>query len=609
MPFFHKFFKTGKRPAFFLGLSLFIFTCLFSFFIFYTYPSRSFHKFTKELFCSELSQNSLSMHYTVANPGNFGLADAEAVLPVFSPKRQETQKEQLSLSLEFLHSINSSRLSKEDAYTYQLLLRYLENEYAAGDLLYYSEALSPSSGMQTQLPILLAEYAFRSKKDVEDYLDLLDETEDYFAGLLVFEQEKAKAGLFMSDASLKKVIAQCDYILEEKLLEEGSHFLQTTFTERLQSLAAQNLITETEILEYEAENNRLLKTVVKPAYTALGDGLLLLSGNGQNRAGLASFEHGKEYYAYLLRRDVGSYRDINDIKALLCQDFDENLDHLVDASTQNPTLLAHASDGRFDSLLPFEEPEEILSYLQKRAEQDFPALPSAVSCSVKSISKSLAAYCSPAFYLTPPLDDSQNNVIYINPDNNYNLLELFTTLAHEGYPGHLFQSVYYNSSSSMKQNPIRGILGYPGYAEGYALYVEFLSYDYACELALAAGKKEAANYYALLKTDRRMQLSLYALLDIAIHYDGADFDRIKTFLSSMGITEESSCLAIYEYIAEEPANYLKYYLGYLEIMELKESAKELWGEQYTDYGFHTFLLDAGPSDFKTLKERLLQKQP
>lgn len=609
MPFFHKFFKTGKRPAFFLGLSLFIFTCFFGFFLFYTNTTRSFHKFTEALFCSELSENTLSMHYTVANPRNYGLAETEAVLPVFSPQKQEEQKELLSSSLEFLRGLNSSHLKEEDSYTCKLLLNYLENEYEASDLLYYSEPLSPSSGMQTQFPILLAEYAFRSKKDVEDYLKLLEKTEDYFAGLLVFEQEKADAGLFMSDASVKKVISQCDFILEERLLEEGSHFLQTTFTERLHSLLEQNLLTENEAAEYETQNNRLLKTVVKPAYTALGDGLVLLSGSGKNDKGLAALPHGREYYSYLLKRDVGCYRDINEIKAMLCEDFDYNLNCLVTASTQNPTLLVHAADGRFDALLPFEKPEEMLTYLQKRMEQEFPALPSAVSCSVKSISESLSAYCSPAFYLTPPLDDSYNNVIYINPDNNYNRLELFTTLAHEGYPGHLFQSVYYNCSTPMEQNPIRGILGFPGYAEGYALYVEFLSYDYACELALNTEEKEGAAYYALLKADRRMQLSLYALLDIAIHYDGAGFDKVKNFLSSMGITDEATCLSIYEYIVDEPVNYLKYYLGYLEILKSKENAQELWGTDYTDYAFHAFLLDAGPSDFKSLEERLLEKQP
>ena len=137
--------------------------------------------------------------------------------------------------------------------------------------------------------------------------------------------------------------------------------------------------------------------------------------------------------------------------------------------------------------------------------------------------------------------------------------------------------------------------------------MELISYDYAVELALSAGEKEAASYYRLLKEDRKVQLGLYSLLDIAIHYDGADYSKVKNFLSSMGITKEESCQAVYEYIAEEPTNYLKYYLGYLEILELKEKATEKWGSKYSDYEFHKFLLDAGPSDFRTLKKRLAEK--
>ena len=220
--------------------------------------------------------------------------------------------------------------------------------------------------------------------------------------------------------------------------------------------------------------------------------------------------------------------------------------------------------------------------------------------SIKNISDSLAEYSSPAFYLTPPLDDRDDNVIYLNPTNNYGKLELFTTLAHEGYPGHLFQCVYYNSNSAAKKNPVRSLLGYTGYAEGYALYVELISYDYASELALSAGEEDAAQYYQILKADRQVQLGLYSLLDIAIHYDGADYSKVKNFLSSMGIKDENSCQAVYEYIVEEPANYLKYYLGYLEILSLKEKASAKWGKDYTDYEFHKFFLDAGPSDFRTL---------
>ena len=591
---------TGRQLLFFLPIPV---LCL-ALFLALTHTSRSFHNFTQNLFCSELSENTLSMHYTIANPEDYGLKNTEAKLPVFTPENKDKQQQTLEECLSFLQSTDSKRLNKNDAYTYNLLLSYFENEYAVKDFFYYDEPLSPSSGMQTQLPILLAEYTFRSKKDVEDYLDLLEQSAEYFEGLLIYEQEKSNAGLFMSDTALKKVIAQCDSIMDSSLLENNSHFLQTTFSERLLPLKEQEILNDEEIKAYEAENHRLLTTIMAPAYTALGDELMLLSGTGKNAGGLAGFEHGKDYYLYLLKRDVGCYRDINNVKTLVCEDFDKNLETLINSTTENPQLLAHASDGHFDAILPFNDAEEMLNYLQKRMQKDFPSLSRPVPYSIKNISESLADYSSPAFYLTPPLDDCDDNVIYLNPNNNSDKLELFTTLAHEGYPGHLFQCVYHNTSPTAQKNPIRSLLGYTGYAEGYALYVELISYDYAIELALSAGEEEAAQYYRIIQADRKVQLGLYSLLDIAIHYDGADYSKVKNFLGSMGIKDENSCRAVYEYIVEEPANYLKYYLGYLEILELKEKATAKWGEDYTDYEFHKFLLNAGPSDFKSL-ERLL----
>ncbi len=592
--------KINKRSFYFLipaaALCIVLFLAL-------TQTSRSFHSFTEDLFRLELSENTLSMHYTIAYPENFGLEDAEVTLPAFTPENKASRQKLLSDVLGFLHSLNPKLLNAKDAYTYDLLLSYFENEYDALEYFYYSEPLSPSSGMQTQFPILLAEYTFRSQKDVKDYLKLIEKSEDYFKGLLRFEQEKSLAGLFMSDTSVKKVIVQCDTIMDPSLLKNGSHFLQTTFRERLLKLKEQGLLTDEEIKYYESQNNRLLTTVMAPAYAALGDGLFLLSGTGKNPGGLAGFENGQEYYLYLLKKDVGCYSDINKIKTMLCEDFDKNLDDLAAITKKNPNLLSLASDGRFTAILPFDEGEPMLRYLQKRMEKDFPPLTSEVSYSLKEISESLASYSSPAFYLTAPLDDYSNNVIYLNPNSSYDRLELFTTLAHEGYPGHLYQCVY-NNGKSAKKNPIRNLLGYTGYAEGYALYVELLSYDYASELAQNAGEKEAAEYYRLLKTNRKVQLCLYSLMDVAIHYDNADYSKIETFLSAMGVKSSQVCHNIYEYIAEEPANYLKYYLGYLEILSLKEKAREKWGNSYTDYDFHKFYLDAGPSDFRTLERHL-----
>ena len=574
--------------------------------------SHAFTELTTALFQDELSGNTLNLHYTLAYPENFGIPHTEAVLPCYFAASYETSGEAIDYYLKQLAGIRVEKLNEKQRHTYILLQRFLAQTREGQRFPYYDEPLSPSSGMQSQLPILLAEYTFRTVQDVEDYLALLDQTDEYFLSLLAYEQAKKENGLLQADTSLQQVREQCYTILSKQELANGTHFLQTTFAERLSGMVKQGLLTETEADKYEALNDRLLTTVMQPAYEDLADGLFLLMGDGTSTpVGLSAYPQGKDYYVWLTQKNTGSMLTMEEIKELLYPRFDtiyKTVNNLLSSREDAPSIWLKAV--QFDPF-PLSEPMEMLSDLQSRMAEDFPAFPnsglfaSSPALAVKTVSPSLQEYCAPAFYLTPPLDDPENNVIYINEIHSPSGLELYTTLAHEGYPGHLYQSVYSQLTMQQKDlDPVLELLWYGGYLEGWAVYVEFLSYDYAAELALEQGNEEAALAYTIEKHNRDMQLCLYALLDVAIHYDNAPYEQIHQVLSSFGILDPDVTRNIYDYIAEEPANYLKYYVGFLEILRLKEGAREAWGEEYSDMRFHTFFLENGPSDFTTLWEQL-----
>lgn len=598
---------TKKQFGIILVLILFIlvsFTGLW----FHGKDARTFRHFSEDFFVSEMTANTLNMHYTIANPVSYGINSYEAVLPSYSRERKENSEKELLQSLELLNSLNPGRLSEGEDDTCLLLLPYLENEKEGLDFYYYANPLSPSSGMQSQLPILLAEYTFRTKRDVEDYLSLLDQTDTYFEGITDYLKEQAKLGLFMPDYSVDKVIAQCDTVMDKKLLEEGTHFLDTTFEERLDSLAESNRITEKEKSAFLSENDRLLKTVMLPAYEKLGDELILLKGSGKNENGLFYEPDGKAYYLNQLHRNTGSYRDIEDSKRLLLEDFTESYDNMYALVQNNSALVSSLQSG--EAAFACETPADMLKSLQHMMAADFPSLSTVADgvmpvCTVKSISRNLEEYCSPAFYLTPPLDDIHENVIYINQKNNPAGVDLYTTLAHEGYPGHLYQTVYSQLyARKSNANPVRSLLSYGGYVEGWAMYVELEAYDYA-KMLMKQKAPETDVLYESYRLDRKIQLCLYSLLDISIHYEGATYEQVHKMLSSVGISSPATTRAIYEYIVEEPTTYLKYYLGYLEIVELKKEAQSLWGNDYSDCRFHQFYLENGPADFTNLK-RLLE---
>lgn len=575
--------------------------------------ARLFSRISAELFVQEMTESTLNMHYTIAHPEDYGINRYEAVLPVYNTDDRALRRTTLENILASLGQLDTEKLDFRDAYTYKLLQRSLTNSLALTDFTYYEEPLSPASGMQTHLPILLAEYTFRDRRDVEDYLKLLDQSDEYFASLLLFEQEKAAAGLLMPVSSLEKVRNQCDTIVTIPELEEGTHFLQSTFTDRLQTLTASGEITEEEADKYIVSNNRLLKTVLCPAYEALSDGLFLLEDTSIPLTGLAALPLGREYYQYLMISETGSYRSISDIEKLLAAKLEEEYNAMQTILQENPELMEHYASKEHISL-SLTDAAAMLQDLQTRMKSRFPSLSidgnAQPSVHIKSISSSLEDYSAPAFYLTAPIDDTDTNVIYINRKHSPAGLDLYTTLAHEGYPGHLYQTVYSNRTFLAEgENPIRQLLWYGGYLEGWAIYVEFLSFDYASLMATEQSRPEDAVCIQLEKHNRSLQLCLYSILDIMIHYKNASYHQVSNVLESFGVNNPSSVSAIYTYIAENPCNYMKYYLGYLEILELQKTAQSTWGDSYSDYAFHCFYLDSGPSDFTSLTERLLASSP
>ncbi len=569
-----------------------------------------FRRFSESLFRSELAGDALGLHYTLAYPENYGI-EAAGSLSLYTPGSEAADNSgEIRSALASLSRISPERLDGEDAFAFGLLVRYLERRLAGSNFHYYDEPFSPGSGIQSNLPILLADYTFRRKEDVENYLSILDQTDEYLEGLLQYEVEKADAGLFMADYSAAKVIKQCDSIMDKKLLSQGTHFLHTTFEERVTKLVQDGELSRQEADYYISENDRLLVTVLQPAYEQAADTFTVLEGKGENSQGLYYFPQGREYYEYLLSSSTGSDRPVSEIKRLLYEDFQKNYNAMLALIAKYPQLADSSLVPSLD--LPLTEPSQMLKDLQGRMSEDFPPFPSKdgsfkTSVTVKKVSPSMEDYCSPAYYLTPPIDDMENNIIYINGKSRPDNLTLYTTLAHEGYPGHLYQTVYSQLYFNSSRAPlVRHLLHYGGYVEGWAYYVEDLSYQYAASSQQA--DSPLAAYCESSRLGRNIHLCLYSLLDLAIHYDGATPEQTAKILRSIGITSPSAVQSIYQYIAEEPVNYLKYYLGYLEITLLKEKAEALWGDEFSPYRFHQFILETGPADFTGLNERLQQER-
>ncbi|MBQ7839262.1 MAG: DUF885 domain-containing protein [Lachnospiraceae bacterium] len=587
---------------------------LFPFFGFlfyqYGYDSFLFHRTTDAFFTQSLENDALSLHFTLAEPEKYGISVNNAALPVYSAQNEKQSQASVSAMATQLSYIRPQKLLLEDHYTYNLLTSWLEEQIEGYNYPYYEEPLSPSSGMQSELPLLFAEYTFRDKEDVDTYLSLLESVSPYFRGLIEYETEKSKAGLFMTAEDAADVVQQCDSVMNADKLLSGTHFLQTTFESRLAQLLDNGLITQQEKIEYIAHNNRLLTTVVLPAYQELGDSLILLSGSGRYSGGLCEKPDGRAYYAWLVRRTTGSTLDVDGIYLLLQKTFQKKFSDMKATLSQYRELTGNTPDpALLTNGFPLNNPSDILTDLQARMQQDFPSLSALTSdkinCTIKNVDAALESYTSPAFYMTPPIDDLLHNTICINKASTSDGIELYTTLAHEGYPGHLYQTVYSSLYSSVQNDqPVRELLYFGGYVEGWAYYTEQLSYEYAADLLTGADSRSAAAQLCRLTSlQRDLQINLFSILDIALHYYGAEKEEILQSLTSFGLPEETA-LRMYDYLRTSPATYLKYYVGYLEMTALRQRAQAWWGDDFSLTKFHQFVLEAGPSDFPNLTERL-----
>lgn len=546
--------------------------------------AAEFDAYTEELFRKEIVENTINLHYILAYPENYGITDYEVSLGTVGMEELEESYEELEVLEQELLSFRRNELTKSQKLTYDILMDYAKTELKAKDLLLYTEFLSPLTGYQAQLPVILAEYGFRTKRDIDDYISLLSQMDELFEEVIAFEKEKSKAGLFMPDYAADAVIEQC----EQFIADPENNYMIEVFDDAVENFAG---ISKEEKETYQQKNYDIVTTQVVDAYQILIEGLEELKGTGKNEKGLCYYEDGKEYYEYLIRTMVGSELSVEEMQEQT-QDYMRTwMRNIAVTLEASPELISQAMNYEF----PVTEPKEVLEDLKQKMAEDFPKPPD-VDYTIKSVHPSMEEHASPAFYLTTPLDDYTNNVIYINDSyyqSEYRNQNIYTTLAHEGYPGHLYQNVYTASSGL---HPVRSLFSCTGYAEGWATYVENYAYH-------ISGLEE--NLADVLAWNNALTLGMYAYADMGVHYDGWEREDLAEYLAAYGFSDEEIVNTMYEMLVEEPANYLNYFIGYLEILNLRDEMEEEMGNDFVLKDFQEAFLKAGPAPFYILEDYLL----
>ena len=543
--------------------------------------SERFEKFTHDAFVDSISQSLLDLHYTLSDPEAYGIKNVPATLGRYDLAEMENEDKELKKTRKELDSFRYEALTPEQQLTYDVLSAFVDVQLMYDGLSLYNEPTT-TTGIQSSLSVLLAEYRFDKLSDVDDYLTLLEDVGPTFDSILAFQQERSKQGLFMADFTADTIIKG----LEDFAASRDDNYMLSTFEDKLALFPD---LTEEQRTKY-VERNREGVMKALDAYTRLADGMRALKGTGVNEGGLCNLPKGKAFYEALVASATGSARNVKEMDKWLDKRMDKSFSDFYTLLVTTPN-----ADELFDMDIEMSDPAEILEHLRGAIAEEFPSLGD-VTYQLKTVHPAMQESMSPAFYLTPPFDAVGQNPIYTNPfymsDRTH--LYLYTTLAHEGFPGHLYQNNFYGK---VPHDPVRNVMNFNGFSEGWGTYAEMLSYRHAPIEDPVAAEMQRIN--------QELVLYLYCKIDIGVHYFGWMRDDVATFLQESGFNPEAAD-DVFEAVVGDPSNYLSYGVGYFEHMELREYAETQLGDAFSPVDYHTALLSTGPAPFAVLKKQVEQ---
>ena len=549
-------------------------------------PADTWADIDMDFFREYLSSDLTSLHQMVKDPAKYGI-DYDSVERSLGTYKEDSDREWYAFEegiLARMDRLDQSTLSEQDKLAYDTLRQYIEWELEGEEFYGYYEPLSQLTGIQTDIPIVFWFYELNTRQDVEDYLTLLGDLPRFFGELLEYERYRAETlHIFMPEASLNAILAD-DF--EPILSARETSFLIPLFDERVAQVPG---LTEEEIKAYQARNLSLITNEYYQAFLDLKEGLEALRPYCRSAEGVKALGDEKylRWFAYQLKNRCDDDRSPEAIADLLFDSLNKSIDVYISAYRHGGSDPKVTSAGTVD---------ENIAYLKEIMNPLLPPIPE-VDVEYEDMPSELRNGRSTAFYLISPFDQWQlNHIVVADPENHPNLI---STLAHEGFNGHLYQYMYHRSlpGLSLSQQLVEGT----AYAEAWSQYSERL-FAFHCDGQF--------NPYDM-QYDHANSIIYYALLfylSVRVNYFGDSFDKaFNTFSQYFGVDEDVFRTELYDpFIVGNPFYGIPYAYGYARIVDLHDTARKTLGKKYDQKTFDTQYLSYGPSYFNLLADRLDQ---
>ncbi len=547
--------------------------------------AKKLHELDEEIFKNGKT-DIISMVFDIEDPSKFGMNWPDVGIEPWSPDDDQKGQESIQQVLTTLNEIDFGSLELEDQILYDTLMHdyTLANEMNGMD--YYTSSMNSLTGENMELPIIFATLGFDDQADVERYLKMLADVKPYFESLFEYEKKVAEAGNSRPDAILDKLLESLEAVYKD---HEGN-YMYTTFEDRVNAMDLDDAVKK----DFIAKNKEILDTSFFPAYEELKKNMETLRGTAKTSGKICEMQGGKAFYEKYFQLRSGTSLTIDEAKKFLLDDINAKYSDFYAKlfklnQQQNDELMKHMSQdpsvaittGSFESDVEF---------CKDAIKSDFPDIGD-VKYTIYHIPKELSKNLSPAAYMSTPVDDINKNVLMLN-DHSTGLGDMLTTVAHEAFPGHLFEAVYH----MQHLNNFYQKGGTTAYKEGWSTYSE----DYIMNLTTGYDLQvyECFDLYIAL-----LNYQMQAYLDICVHYDGWGRDEVVNFANQYfpGAGEELAD-AFYDRIVEIPCYVTPYCFGNMCCSKIINDAMAQYGSQYSKKEIHAAYLDMGPSSFDLLEK-------
>lgn len=544
--------------------------------------SDEYRSFMFDITAAVLSESGSSLNTKVLDPVKYGIDSSKVTEYYFMG--DEEKKKLWEDYREKLRSFDYGSLSESQQHSYDALRFYLDNKLNMAQYSLFSSRVTGDISGPYSILSTLQGYSFDSEDDVAEYVSVIKNMNYFFDDIKASEKARSEAGFFMPDDQADKAIDRLTRIREN--ISSGS--LKTSFAEKL---AKVDIDSESKD-KYTKEHDKALNEVIIPGYDSLIETLKSFKGTNKYSGGLCNYPGGTEYFQALIETYVGAEKESADSYFALIDSYLEHFYSVTDEiSASNKNLSKQLDSFSMESGTP----EELIGKLKEHYSSDFTVLGD-ISYQITQIEENLTDDTRSAFYSSPSIDSENGGTIHINEQKANDDKNFYETVAHETYPGHMYQTMYMaNRINSGKEDIVRYFLNPEGFVEGWGIYSGYYAYDYT--------DNTDRNLANLVKAYDEASICLLGRADFMANYYGNSFNDINNFFAGYGYATKD-VQEIYDYVINNPGEYSKYCLGFLEVKEMQRKAKDLKGGSYSDKSFNDFMIQIGPMAFSDIEKRI-----